>query len=261
VAMEVMANASANGQSLVTAADYAAMRTLLGLVIGTNVQAYNAVLTTLAGASADGQALVTAANYAAMRTLLGLVIGTNVQAYNAVLTTLAGASANGQSLVTAADYAAMRALLGLGTAALVSKNKATVTIPVYNDYNNQITWASMLAAVRFLGAATVGRAVFPQDLTDMTEVRIQVLTGTTAGASGAKVSVKYYTSGSNTVADYLNIGASDVAATIDVASTWTTSGWQALTAGAIGDRFIAVTGEGGNGSISPTIQKVVVQFR
>lgn len=39
---------SANAQSLVTAADYAAMRTLLGLVIGTNVQAYDADLTTWA---------------------------------------------------------------------------------------------------------------------------------------------------------------------------------------------------------------------
>ena len=40
---------SANGRSLVSAADYAAMRTLLGLVIGTNVQAYDADLTTWAG--------------------------------------------------------------------------------------------------------------------------------------------------------------------------------------------------------------------
>jgi hypothetical protein len=38
----------ANSQSLVTAADYAAMRTLLGLVIGTNVQAFDADLTSWA---------------------------------------------------------------------------------------------------------------------------------------------------------------------------------------------------------------------
>lgn len=37
-----ISDASANGRSLVGAANYAAMRTLLGLVIGTNVQAYDA---------------------------------------------------------------------------------------------------------------------------------------------------------------------------------------------------------------------------
>src|SRR5689334_20158009 len=40
---------SSNGKSLVTAADYAAMKTLLGLVIGTNVEAHDADLTTIAG--------------------------------------------------------------------------------------------------------------------------------------------------------------------------------------------------------------------
>jgi hypothetical protein len=37
-----ISDASANGRSLVSAASYSAMRTLLGLVIGTNVQAYDA---------------------------------------------------------------------------------------------------------------------------------------------------------------------------------------------------------------------------
>ncbi len=42
-------NLSANGASLITAADYAAMRVLLDLVVGTNIQAYNANLTTWQG--------------------------------------------------------------------------------------------------------------------------------------------------------------------------------------------------------------------
>lgn len=108
---------SANIQTLLGAATYAAMRTQLALTIGTDVQAYDADLTTWAGVtpSANGQSLVSAANYAAMRTSLGLVIGTNVQAYDADLTTWAGVtpSANGQSLVSAANYAAMRTSLGL----------------------------------------------------------------------------------------------------------------------------------------------------
>jgi len=63
---------SADVFGLLQAADYAAMRTLLGLVIGTNVQAYDADLTTWAGLtpSANAQSLVTATNYAAMRILL-----------------------------------------------------------------------------------------------------------------------------------------------------------------------------------------------
>jgi hypothetical protein len=108
---------SANVQSFLGAADYAAMRTQLSLVVGTNVQAQSANLTTFAAIapSANVQSLLGAADYAAMRTQLSLVPGTNVQTQSANLNTWAGLapSANAQSLVTAADYAAMRTLLTL----------------------------------------------------------------------------------------------------------------------------------------------------
>jgi hypothetical protein len=103
----------------------------LGLVIGTNVQAYNANLTTFAGIApaANVQSLLNAADYAAMRTLLGLIIGTNVQAYSANLTTFAGIApaANVQSLLNAADYAAMRTLLGLIIGTNVQAYSANLT--------------------------------------------------------------------------------------------------------------------------------------
>jgi len=108
---------SANGQSLVAAANYAAMNALLSTEVGTDFNAYDADLTTWATItpSANVQSLNSAANYAAMKALLNLEIGTDVNAYDADLTTWATVtpSANGQSLVAAANYAAMKALLNL----------------------------------------------------------------------------------------------------------------------------------------------------
>lgn len=86
---------SANAQSLVTAANYAAMRGLLDLEAGTDfysVSGANAVfqpldsdLTTYAGItpSANVQSLLGAANYAAMRTQLDLEAGTDFYSISA----------------------------------------------------------------------------------------------------------------------------------------------------------------------------------
>ena len=51
-------SSSSNVFSILQAADYAAIRTLLGLVIGTNVQAYDADLTTWAGKTAPSGTVV-----------------------------------------------------------------------------------------------------------------------------------------------------------------------------------------------------------
>ena len=145
------------GRNFLSNTDSSGAQSTLGLVIGTNVQAYDAGLTSIAGltTAADryiyttandvyttgaittfGRSLVDDADASTSRTTLGLAIGTNVQAYDAGLTSIAGlttaadryiyTSANdvyttgtittfGRSLVDDADATTARTTLGLGT--------------------------------------------------------------------------------------------------------------------------------------------------
>ncbi len=82
---------STDGQALVAAANYAAMRTALGVRPGYEVQSWDTDLDVWATvtSSANGRSLVSAANYAAMKQLLDLEIGTDLQAYDADLGSLA----------------------------------------------------------------------------------------------------------------------------------------------------------------------------
>lgn len=92
-----ISDASANGRSMITAANYSAMRTLLGLVIGTDVQAYDADLAALAGVTSGADKLP-------------YFTGTAT----ATVTTL---SAFARTVIDDSDQNAMRTTLGIGSVA------------------------------------------------------------------------------------------------------------------------------------------------
>ena len=205
--MANMATASLLGRS--TAGDGApeilsasTVRTLLDLVVGTNIQAYNSVLSTLAGASANGQSLITAADYAAMKALLDLEIGIDVQAYDADLTAWAGKTAPTGTVLGETDIQTMtNKRITKRVASATDDATAVIDSDSYDEY--YLTAVANATEISVAGTPTTGQTIFiglkdagvskALTWTGITALGVTLPTATTAGKQHI-IGVKYIAS-------------------------------------------------------------------
>ena len=122
-----------------------------------------------------------------------------------------------------------------------------------------VTWTNMPSAATFLFGSH--RHVGLVDLSGYTQCRFIVNKQGTAGVAGSKFILRYYTSFSTTVADYLDIGTGEVSVAVNTTNSVLSTAWIDLAAGAKADVFVAVIGSGGNGTIDPIFGSVSAQFK
>ena len=83
----------------------------------------------------------------------------------------------------------------------------------------------------------------------------------TSGAAASKLILRYYTAFSQTVANYLDIGTSEVSVATNVNNTFLDTGWINLASGAKTDVWIDLLGSGGDGTLDPAFGTIVAIFR
>jgi len=138
----------------------------------------------------------------------------------------------------------------------------TLRVQIATPVLGATVWTNMPVALSFfLSTATVGKSVTKVDLTGYSQVRLLVNKQGTSGAAASKLILRYYTAFSQTVANYLDIGTSEVSVATNVNNTFLDTGWINLASGAKTDVWIDLLGSGGDGTLDPAFGTIVAIFR
>lgn len=166
----------------------------------------------------------------------------------------------------ATDRAALVAALLAGNASLQSDLQAAyggagqMVVPLHANAAALLTLTNQALAEQFM--LNTNRNRYKLDLSDFTEVRMTVAVNAgSASPNNPRLKLKYHTVSSVTLGDYNDIGTSTVECSIATSNSMADSGWIALAAGAIGDVFLAITAEGGDGAIDPNLGAILAHFR
>ena len=126
-----------------------------------------------------------------------------------------------------------------------------------------LIWTNMPSAASFfLSTATVAKNTTKADLTNYTQVRLLVNKQGTSGAASSKLILRYKaTPFTQTVANYVDIGTSEVSVATNVNNTFLATAWINLAAGAKADVFVDIVGSGGDGALDPAFGSVVAEFK
>ena len=164
-----------------------AARTALGLVIGTNVQAFDAQLTDIAGLTpTDGNFIVgDGSNFvlesgSTARASLGLAIGTNVQAYDADLDNLSSCQSGGSAALAALTESEIQILDG-ATISTAQLNRVDATSSIQTQLDAKQAADADLTALSSCqsGAATA--------LALLTATEVAILDGATLSTANLNV--------------------------------------------------------------------------
>lgn len=137
---------------------------------------------------------------------------------------------------------------------------APYTVPFHADGSAALTLTSQTQAAAFLGNSN--RNITQLDLAGYTECRVtaRVATGS-ASVNNPRLWVGYSSAFTTTIGSFVDIGTSKVAASLTTAGV-ARSAWVPLAPAAIADAVhVTVVQDGGNGTLSPVLGPVVVEFR